>query len=43
VTVAARFAAHALGTGFDDLSPAAGERAKVFIHDSLGDGIAGTR
>jgi 2-methylcitrate dehydratase PrpD len=42
VTVAARFAAHALGTRFDDLPQAAVERTKVFILDSLGVGIAGS-
>jgi aconitate decarboxylase len=42
VTVAARVAAHALATGFNDLSPTAVERAKVFILDSLGVGIAGS-
>lgn len=42
MTVAARFATHVLGTGFDDLTPAAVERAKVFILDSLGVGIAGS-
>ena len=42
MTVAARFAAHALATRFDDLPQAAVERAKVFILDSLGVGIAGS-
>ncbi len=42
MSVAARFAAHALGTGFDDLPPEAVARAKVFILDSLGVGIAGS-
>jgi 2-methylcitrate dehydratase PrpD len=42
VTVAARFAAHALATRFDDLPPTAVERAKVFILDSLGVGIGGS-
>jgi len=42
VTVAARFAAHAIATRFDDLPKAAVERAKVFILDSLGVGIAGS-
>ncbi|UYN96272.1 MAG: MmgE/PrpD family protein [Enhydrobacter sp.] len=40
--VAARFAEHALGTRFSDLPPAAVERAKTFILDSLGVGIAGS-
>jgi 2-methylcitrate dehydratase PrpD len=42
MSVAARFAAHAIGARFDDLPPAAVERAKVFILDSLGVGIAGS-
>jgi aconitate decarboxylase len=42
MTVAARFAAHVLATSFDDLPHAAVERAKVFILDSLGVGIAGS-
>ncbi len=42
MSLAARFAAHALGTRFDDLPPAVVERAKVFILDSLGVGIAGS-
>ena len=41
-TAAARFAEHALATHFADLPPAALERAKVFILDSLGVGIAGS-
>jgi aconitate decarboxylase len=39
---AARFAEHALGTRFADLPPIAVERAKVFVLDSLGVGIAGS-
>ncbi len=39
---AARFAEHALGTRFADLPPAVVERAKVFVLDSLGVGIAGS-
>jgi aconitate decarboxylase len=39
---AARFAEHALGTRFADLPIAAVERAKVFVLDSLGVGIAGS-
>jgi 2-methylcitrate dehydratase PrpD len=39
---AARFAEHALGTRFNDLTPAAVERTKVFVLDSLGVGIAGS-
>lgn len=38
---ALRFAAHAAGTRFEDLSPQAIERAKVFILDTIGVGIAG--
>lgn len=41
-TAASRFAEHALGTRFADLPPAAVERAKVFVLDSLGVGIAGS-
>lgn len=41
-TVASRFAEHALGTRFADLPPAAIERAKVYVLDSLGVGIAGS-
>jgi 2-methylcitrate dehydratase PrpD len=41
-TAAARFAEHALGTRFADLSSVAVERAKVFVLDSLGVGIAGS-
>src|SRR5258707_12219801 len=42
MTAAARFAAHAIDTRFSDLPPAAVERAKVFVLDSLGVGIAGS-
>jgi aconitate decarboxylase len=42
MTAAARFAAHALDRRFSDLPPSAVERAKVFILDSLGVGIAGS-
>lgn len=42
MTAAARFADHALDTRFADLPPAAVERAKVFVLDSLGVGIAGS-
>ncbi len=42
MTVAARFADHALGTRFEDLPAAVVERAKVFVLDSLGVGIAGS-
>ena len=42
MSVASRFAAHVLGTGFGDLPAEAVERAKVFILDSLGVGIAGS-
>jgi len=41
-TVAAHFAAHALNTRFGDLSSQAIERAKTFLLDSLGVGIAGS-
>lgn len=41
-TAAARFAAHALDTRFADLPPAVVQRAKVFVLDSLGVGIAGS-
>lgn len=41
-TAAARFAAHARNTRFADLSAHAVARAKVFILDSLGVGIAGS-
>ena len=40
--VAARFAAHALNTRFEDLSDDAVRQAKVFILDSVGVGIAGS-
>jgi 2-methylcitrate dehydratase PrpD len=42
MTAAARFAAHALETRFSDLPPAAVDRAKVYVLDSLGVGIAGS-
>jgi len=42
VTVAARFAAHALDTRFADLPSAVVQKAKIFILDSLGVGIAGS-
>jgi 2-methylcitrate dehydratase PrpD len=42
MTAANRFAEHALGTRFSDLPPSAVERAKVFVLDSLGVGIAGS-
>jgi 2-methylcitrate dehydratase PrpD len=42
MTAAARFAAHALETRFADLPGEAVERAKVFVLDSLGVGIAGS-
>jgi 2-methylcitrate dehydratase PrpD len=42
MTAAARFANHALETRFADLSGEAVERAKVFVLDSLGVGIAGS-
>lgn len=42
MTAAARFAAHALETRFSDLSAIAIERAKVYVLDSLGVGIAGS-
>jgi aconitate decarboxylase len=42
MTAAARFAAHALDTRFSDLPAAAVERAKVYVLDSLGVGIAGS-
>src|SRR5713226_7293769 len=42
MTAAARFAAHAIDTRFSDLPPAAVQRAKVFVLDSLGVGIAGS-
>jgi 2-methylcitrate dehydratase PrpD len=42
MTAASRFAAHALETRFSDLTAAAVERAKVYVLDSLGVGIAGS-
>lgn len=42
MTAAALFAAHALETRFSDLTAAAIERAKVYVLDSLGVGIAGS-
>lgn len=42
MTAAARFARHALETRFADLPAAAVERAKVYVLDSLGVGIAGS-
>lgn len=42
MTAAALFAAHALGTRYADLPAAAIERAKVYVLDSLGVGIAGS-
>ncbi|WP_428659059.1 MmgE/PrpD family protein [Reyranella sp.] len=42
MSAAARFAAHALGTRFADLPAAAVARAKVYVLDSLGVGIAGS-
>jgi 2-methylcitrate dehydratase PrpD len=42
LTAAARFAAHALDTSFEDLSPEAVAAAKTFILDSFGVGIAGS-
>jgi aconitate decarboxylase len=42
VTAAERFAAHALGTRFDDLPQVVVEHAALFILDSLGVGIAGS-
>lgn len=42
MTAAARFAAHALGTRSADLPDAVIARAKVFVLDSLGVGIAGS-
>jgi aconitate decarboxylase len=42
MTAAARFATHALETRFSDLPAAAVERAKVYVLDSLGVGIAGS-
>jgi aconitate decarboxylase len=42
MTAAARFAMHTIGTSFADLPGETVERAKVFILDSLGVGIAGS-
>jgi aconitate decarboxylase len=42
MTAAARFAAHAIDTRFTDLPPEAVLRAKVYVLDSLGVGIAGS-
>ncbi len=42
MTAARRFAAHALETRFADLSGTAVERAKVYVLDSLGVGVAGS-
>ncbi len=42
MTAAIRFAEHALGTKFSDLPAEAVDRAKTFILDSLGVGIAGS-
>ncbi len=42
MTAAARFAAHALDTRFADLPSGAVQKAKLFILDSLGVGIAGS-
>lgn len=42
MTAAARFASHALDTRFADLPPAVVQKAKVFVLDSLGVGIAGS-
>ena len=42
MTVANRFAAHALETTFSDLPAAAVERAKVYVLDSFGVGISGS-
>jgi 2-methylcitrate dehydratase PrpD len=42
MTVAERFAAHAIDTGFADLPEQARRRAGVYILDSLGVGIAGS-
>jgi 2-methylcitrate dehydratase PrpD len=42
MTAAARFARHALETRFADLPATAVERAKVYVLDSLGVGIAGS-
>jgi aconitate decarboxylase len=42
MTVASRFAQHALRTRFGDLSDTAVAQAKVFVLDSLGVGVAGS-
>jgi 2-methylcitrate dehydratase PrpD len=42
MTAAARFAAHALEPRFSDIPAVAVERAKVYVLDSLGVGIAGS-
>lgn len=42
MSAADRFANHALDTRFADLPAATVERAKVFVLDSLGVGIAGS-
>jgi aconitate decarboxylase len=42
MTAASRFARHALRTRFEDLPDDVVARAKVFILDSLGVGIAGS-
>jgi aconitate decarboxylase len=42
MTASARFADHAIETRFSDLPPTAVERAKVYLLDSLGVGIAGS-
>jgi aconitate decarboxylase len=42
MTAAARFASHAIDTRFRDLPAVAVEKAKVFVLDSLGVGIAGS-
>jgi 2-methylcitrate dehydratase PrpD len=42
MNAAGRFAAHVCGTHFEDLSAEAIDRAKTFILDSLGVGIAGS-
>ena len=42
MTAADRFAGHALDTKFTDLPTAVVEKAKIFVLDSLGVGIAGS-
>ena len=42
MTAAARFASHAIDTRFADLPAVAIEKAKIFVLDSLGVGIAGS-